>query len=382
VRRSLVEYVRELVRGYWSVVVALVLEALGLLAIFWTDTRALHVIGVVGVALGLLIAPFLAFHRMRLQRDAALQGSSLFPRGLRVANELSLGNWGLDSIASTTDDGIAARAMVGARHPVAATTQLDSALAEAVEAGLYQSSLEQFLLRLSDDAGAWELISPTNDWAITASRKAVPIDGEWEVWARCIVQLPRSFSGRWPVALADVFIRPRRDAPVPDAQFNAAISPCPQGRARLDLFAVRDLLSSLGTTVAEELAPIVFPRIIEQRWRERALSRCRRHHGLRLIGPNYDFRSRPHTLVDALEMPNLGRRAGAPNDNRLYAETPSKINSFARASRDAVIRDGILRCLRQHEYAKVEEFAHELATRDDAEPLALEQQHASGPSPA
>lgn len=367
-RQSLAEYLRELVGGYRSVVAGVVLEVLGILAIFWSDQRALHVIGVVGIAAGFVVAPFLAFHRMRLQRDAVATGGGLFLRGPRPANELSFGNWSLDSFASPNDDGLAMRAMVAAHHPVAATTQLNSALADRVREALQNSAVDGFLTTLAGGAGGtWQLISPTNDWVITAVRDPVPLGEGWEVWARSIVQLPRSFGGRWPFAVADVCFRPVRGEPVPDAQFNAAMSPKPAGPARLNLFQIRDLLSNLATTVVRDIAPVAFPPVVERKRRERFLARWKKHEGLRLIGPNFDVRSRPHVLVDVLDMPQLTRRAGAPSDNRLYAETPSRADPYEAPQRDRVIVEGIIRCLRQHEYANAESFADELARPPSAE---------------
>ena len=361
-RHSLAEYLRELIGGYRSVVAGVVLEALGLLGIFWSDQRALHIIGVAGVALGFIVAPFLAFHRVRVQRDNTTESGALFLRGPRPANELSFGNWSLDSFASPNEDGVAARAMVAAHHPVSASTQLTSALANSVRETLERSTLDRFVVSLAGGKrGAWSLVSPTNDWVITAVREPVPLEDGWEVWARCIVQLPRSFGGRWPFAVADACIRPIRAEPALDAQFNPALSPLPEGKARLDLVQLRDLLSSLAATVADEVAPAAFPAVIELTRRERFLARWNAHHGLRLIGPNFDVRSRPHTLVDVMRMPQLERRAGAPSDNRLYAETPSDFDSFSPTQRADVICQGIARCLRQHEYAGVESFVAELA---------------------
>jgi hypothetical protein len=368
-RQSLVEYLRELVGGYRSVVAGVVLEVLGVLAIFWSDQRALHIIGVVGVAAGFLVAPFLAFHRIRLQRDTAATSGTLFLRGPRPANELSFGNWSLDSFASPNEDGIAARAMVAAHYSVAATTQFTSALADRVREVLEGSAIDAFLVSLAGGMpGTWQLISPTNDWVITTIRDPVRLGEGWEAWARCIVQLPHSFGGRWPFAVADACFRPIRSEPVADAQFNPALSPKPAGPARLNLFQMRDLLSSLATTVVHDIAPVAFPVVIERTRRERFFARWKKHEGLRLIGPNFDVRSRPHMLPDVLEMPQLTRRPGAPSDNRLYAETPSRVDSYDARQRDHVIAQGIIRCLRQHEYANAETFASELARRPSVGP--------------
>jgi len=359
-KQSLTEYVRELLGGYRSVVAGVVLEVLGFLAIFWSDARALHAIGVAGVAAGFIVAPFLAFHRMRLQRDGVAGSVPQF----RQANLLSFGNWSLDSFSPPRDEeGLAARAMVAVQHAVGANAQLTPALADRLAEVLESSPIDGFLSSLAEgERRSWQLVSPTNDGVITAVRDTEPLGEGWEAWARCVVQLPRPFAstGPWPCAAVDAGFRPAHKDPGYQAHPNPASFPVTAGAARLNLFQLRDLLASLADTAVEEIVPLVFPPVVEWTRRERLLARWRSHGGLRLIGPNFDVRSRPRVLIEMLEMPQLTRRAGAPTDTRLWAETPAGVDSYERQQRKEVIVQGITRSLRQHEYADVESFEVEL----------------------
>jgi len=365
VRRSLIEYIRELGRGYWSLVVGIVFGALGGAGIFWSDHQTIQIIAVVGMVVGLLVAPLQAFHRMRVQRDIALGQDPLrHLRGPRLANPLSAGNWGLDSFGATTDDGIAARAIVAAGHRVRQAVELETDLAHRVEQTLQNSALESLLRERFDPGrrGSWDLVTPTNDWIVTVRRDPVPVTDDWEMYMRCIVQLPRSFSGVWPIVLTDVFFRPVRPEPVPDAQFNPTLSPVPIGRARLDLPGVSDILHGLGATVVDQLAQLVFPEIVKQTRRERLVALIALHLGLRLFGPNFELRSKPHPLTRVLELPDAERRPGAPEDTHLFIETPEGSDAFNRNSRDDLISRGIRRFLRQHEYVEVDAIMLALAT--------------------
>jgi len=355
-RRSLVEYGRELFRGFYSLIGAF-LVVLGLVGIFWADAEGLHIIGVMGVAAGVLLAPFFAFHRVRLQRDAVAAQGSPFAR-VRFANALSTGNWAIDSFGGTQDDGYAARAIVAAEHDVKPGVELTSALATEVVARLRESPSESYLKELAGQPGDWELITPTNDWVITALRKPVSLGEGWEVYSRCIVQLPRSFGGRYSVVAVDVFFRPERNETVPDVQFNPALSPSSAGRVRLDLPQVRELLAALATTAVADIGETVFPQIVELPQKRRFA--IRRHPKLHLAGPNLELRSRPRTLSDVLDLPDLPRRSGAPDTNSLMAQTPDDLDARDPSVRDAVIVDALIRCLKQLEFTAPEQYRAEL----------------------
>lgn len=357
-RRSLVEYARKLFKGFYSLIAAL-LVMLGLVGIFWADAEGLHILGVIGVAAGILFAPFFAFHRVRLQRDAvAAQGSPL--ARARFGNALGAGNWAIDSFGGTQDDGFAARAIVAAEHDVKPGVELTSDLAAQVVTRLRESASESYLHELTGLPGNWELITPTNDWVITAIRKPVSLGEGWEVYSRCIVQLPRSFGGRYSVIAVDSFFRPERDENVPDVQFNPALSPSPAGRARLDLPEVGALLTSLAATAVADIAGTVFPQVVELPRKRRFLI-LRRHPQLRLAGPNFELRSRPRTLSDVLDLPDLPRRSGAPDTNSVMAETPDTLNGHRDAGvREAVIVDALIRCLKQLEFTAPEEYRAKL----------------------
>lgn len=356
-RRSVVEYGRELLKGFYSLVGSL-LVVLGLVGIFWADAEGLHILGVIGVAAGVLLAPFFAFHRVRLQRDAIVAQGSPFAR-VRFANALSTGNWGIDNFGGTQDDGFAARAIVAAEHDLKPGVELTSHLAAEVVARLGKSACDGYLQELVAQPGDWELMTPTNDWVITATRKPVSLGEGWEVYSRCIVQLPRSFGGRYSVVAVDVFFRPQRDEAVPDVQFNPALSPSPAGRARLDLPQARDLLAALATTAVSDIGEIVFPQIVELP-RRRWLAIRRRHPQIRLAGPNLELRSRPRMLSDVLELPDLSRRSGAPETNLMMAETPDVVNARDSRVRDAVIVDALIRCLKQLEFTAPERYRADL----------------------
>jgi len=355
---AVVIYLREVVRGFWSVVFGTMFGAIGVIAFFWTDDRSLQALAVAALVAGLVAAPFQAFNRMRVQRDLAYgQEAHSHLRRLRLANPLSAGNWGLDSFAATGDDGLAARAVVGADHPVSIGAGFEQELMRQFEQALKVSSLERWLSARTSEQGAesWQLVTPSNDWVVTAERQPASISGEWEMYARAIAQLPRSFGGVWPVVVVDVFVRPVRAEPLPDAQYRSELSPLPPpGPARLDLTAIHALLHMLAATAVDELAPLVFTPIIERSRRDRVLARLRRREGLRLIGPNFHIRSKPHTLLEVLDMPAVKRRPGAPNRTDLFIETPESLDPFDPNERDGVIHGGVRRFLMEHEYVDVD----------------------------
>lgn len=355
---AVVTYVREVVRGFWSVVFGTMFSAIGVIAFFWTDDRSLQAVAVAALAAGLVVAPFQAFSRMRVQRDLAYgQETHSHLRRLGLANSLSAGNWRLDSFAATGDDGLAARAVVGADHPVSIGAGFEQELMHQFEQALNVSNLERWLSARTSDQGeeTWQLVTPSNDWVVTAERQPAPIGVEWEMYARAIAQVPRSFGGAWPVVVVDVFVRPVRAEPLPDAQYRSELSPLPPpGPARLDLTDIHALLHVLAATVVDELAPVVFAPIIERSRRDRMLARLRRRKGLRLIGPNFHIRSKPHSLLEVLDMPAIKRRPGAPSRTDLFIETPESLNPLDPNERDGVIHEGVRRFLMEHEYIEVD----------------------------
>jgi hypothetical protein len=124
---------------------------------------------------------------------------------------------------------------------------------------------------------------------ITVKRDEVVADGGGScVYAKCTFQLPRSFSGAWPVLLIDVVARDLPDNPSVQAQQLAVPAPLAGEPYRPTLEEVHALLGRLARTVVEELAPVAFPPIIARSRRQRLLAWLRLRQKLELIGPNFN----------------------------------------------------------------------------------------------
>jgi hypothetical protein len=256
---SIREYVSAVFRAYQSLVVGQIIALASAIGLFYADEASVRVLALIGVAMGFLIAPFQAFHRVRVERDTALNQNTLARMAWSYANALSGSSWSIQSFAAVNHPGLAVRAIVAADYRVPSEFGFDSRTMGRLRDALAVSTLEGWLQRRFVERGAsaprWELASPCDDYVITVTRgEVVAGGGGSNVYAKCTFQLPRSFSGVWPVLLVDVVARDVPDDPSLQPQNLGVPVPLAGEPYRPTLEEVNALLGLLAETVVEELA--------------------------------------------------------------------------------------------------------------------------------
>lgn len=132
--RSIREYLLAVLGAYQSFVLGLVFGVAGAIGLFTSGQGGIRVLALIGVALGFLVAPFQAFHRIRRQRDEARSNDQFHPfRGYRYANALSFTSWLIDSSPwPLNEPAMAVHAIAASSSPARHDGELDSEFADRV----------------------------------------------------------------------------------------------------------------------------------------------------------------------------------------------------------------------------------------------------------
>jgi hypothetical protein len=360
--QSLREYASEVRRAYYSFVFGGVLTSAGAVGLFVSSQRWVVVASGIGLVLGVVTAPFQAFHNMRVQREIA-RGEDPFGR-LRLvrgfANSLGGGvNWGIDHHSPIQEDGFAARIAVGARHAVDPEFEFDTTSMRTIRDRLERSDLEQWLKKLPlRDSGAspqWRLASPSKDFVVTILREPAELAGGGSaVYAKLTLQTPFSWRGLWPMLLLDVVVQNVYEDGTSLVQYAGAV-PLAGETFQIELPEFVGLLDVLSETAINELAEPLFKPLVVRRWRDRLLRRP-----LRLIGPNFDARTKPTGVIDALRLPEFERLTTQPGDPRFIFETPDTVNARDPEKRLELLRRAIGLFLRRQEFIDFESYVESL----------------------
>lgn len=356
---------RELYRSYYAFALSGVLTIVGVVGLFLSDARGMRIASIGGLVLGLLVAPFQAFHRMRLQRDAALGSDPLWARRrLGLVNAISGSNWGLDHFAAVNEDGFAARVVVAPGNRVSPEAEFDSAAMTALRDAVARSALEHWFRALpgtsTEAPGEWRLVSPSRGYVTTVVRDAVLVAGGGsELYGRCTAQLPTSFHSQFALLVLDVVARD-----VPGLRVEGRTTGLAGEPFQPTLDELFSLLETMVGVLVDELAEPALRPIIEPSRRERLLARFGIRPNLRLIGPNLNVRSKARSLSEAIQLPDLERMPGATDDNHLFVETPDGVDVRDIGERTQLLRRGMEKFLRQHEYLGFEPYLTQLGRRE------------------
>jgi hypothetical protein len=124
---------------------------------------------------------------------------------------------------------------------------------------------------------------------------------------------------------------------------------------RPDLNELVEIVDAIADTLVDGIAPIVFPPLLHRSRRERTLARLGLEPRVRLIGPNFDIRSKPRPLTIALAIAEFPRLPGGTWEaNDILVQTPTKVAPDDREHRHELLRREFRAFLRQHQYRDFE----------------------------
>jgi hypothetical protein len=337
---SIREYVLAICRAWWQLAIGLAGGAFAVVSAFRSGLVVPTWVGAVVAAAALIVAQFLAFHRVRLARDRSGRLVSL----PGIVNEFSGGNYWPSSRAGyveTPGHGLAVRVIVGpgAHIPSARITK---ELRESLPGLLASSPFEAWLQARSAPA-TWTLTMPMGPFFANVERDQ-GAEGSNDATYRAFgsFQLPTApQSPRAFIAVDLVFTL--------DAEAAAPIL--------LSLADVYELCLSLVATALDRLAPGLLPQIEPKR-------RVRFRQRLRLVGPSIFFYApNGRTLADYIDLSALRLVGGATQANvqQLAAiELPSGRHLDSGASRDEFVRSGLKTMLEVSHFVDGDEYVDAL----------------------
>jgi hypothetical protein len=333
------------------------------LALAATSSSTFGTCALIGLAIGFLVAPFQAFHRLRIERDLArsqAQGQYgvaqlLMPQ--RYVNAISGGSWSVDAFEPVNEAAFVVRGIIGA-YPPDPHSEVESTLLDRFRETAASSAIDLWLRGRFVEVGSaqkWQLVSPSNGFEFAVERTPFVLEsGGSEIRVRCLLVLPRGgINITAPRALIDLIARdlpkePTTSAPSdPFTLFELAAEPF-----RPDL---NEIVDAIAETLVVEIAPVLFPPLLHRSRRERTLARLGLKPRLRLIGPNFDIRSKPRPLTVALTIAEFPRLPGGTWEaNDLLVQTPTKVAPDDRERRHELLRREFRAFLRQHQYRDFE----------------------------
>ncbi len=365
-RCSIRLYVAALVRSWRGLALGGVSAALGVVHVAAPSAHVPVWLPLAGFVAAALIAPFPAFHALRLERDRLLSRTAdpLFLQRLGLVNRLS-GRFDLTSYAPAVSSprcGLAVRAVIAAEHP-APNARLDSALARRLRETMVDSAIEGWLRRLtpadhgaSDAEPLWRVTSPGGGMMVNLRRRPVCLANGVSVRSKCLLQLPHGlFSGPWLLFLVDV---------VYEASDETAAEV-------LELRGLHELGEQLLATAIDDVAAALFDDLVAQRRLAglRSLRPWRRPRA-RLLGPNLEVLAVGAEIPAYVGFPASPRADGAYDHVTFRLQAPEEgFDARERAQREGLLRDGFRRLLEQHDYLDADELVEDVL-RDDPAPYA------------
>jgi hypothetical protein len=169
----------------------------------------IRVLALIGVASGFIVAPFQAFHRMRIERDEAHSGNQFGPLfGYRHANALSFTSWLIDRAPlPLREPALSVHGIAASSSPAHPNVELDSDFADRFRLLVERSAIAEWMRHLlgetNDAAETWRLVL-SNGFQVGVQRDRVPYAGGGsEVWARVFLALPRGYGAAKPSLTVD-----------------------------------------------------------------------------------------------------------------------------------------------------------------------------------
>jgi len=245
-----------ILRAYQSFVLGLVFAVAGAIGLFSSDQSSIRVPALIGVAVGFLVAPFQAFHRLRVERDLArsqAQGQygvqRLFPQ--QFVNAISGSSWAVDSFEPVQDAALVMRGIIGA-YPLAREYEVESTLLDGFRVAAASSAIDHWLRQRFGDIAVgqeWQIVAPCNGYEFTVERAPFLVgSGGSEIRVRCMLILPRGgMAITAPRVLVDLIAR---DAPkeLPEGAL-------PDANTRLELIG-EPFRTSIGGTSARNCSTV------------------------------------------------------------------------------------------------------------------------------